>query len=117
LDQGKTQEPELSVSVEKIEQTLTALKKLVAQKRPADGGVALGGSFRFPNRLWAVYQFANRHKFAAKIGLSGSWLSRRLVGRVALHSEERRMIAEALGYPAEWLFQESQSPSRITVRQ
>jgi hypothetical protein len=44
---------------------------------------------------------------------SESWLSRRLVGRTQFSSEEREVIAKALGYPAAWLFQEPQPPARV----
>jgi len=65
---------------------------------------------RYPNVLWAISQIGNRYKFAAAIGHSESWLSRRLVGRVAFSSEERQIVANALGYAAEWLFQEPEPP-------
>lgn len=67
---------------------------------------------RYPNVLWAISQIGNRYKFAAMIGHSESWLSRRLVGRVVFKPEERRQIAEILGYPVEWLFQEPHPPLR-----
>jgi len=68
---------------------------------------------KFPNVLWAILQVGNRYKFAAMIGRSESWLSRRLLGRVPFAPEERQIIAKALGYPAEWLFQELQPPTRM----
>jgi hypothetical protein len=67
---------------------------------------------KFPNLLWGISQFGSRYQFAAAIGRSESWLSRRLVGRVAFSSEERELIARALGYSDEWLFQEPQPPAR-----
>ena len=70
---------------------------------------------KYPNVVWAISQFGNRYKLAAAIGCSESWLSRRLVGRVALTSEEREVIAKALGYPVEWLFQEPQPPARMQM--
>jgi DNA-binding transcriptional regulator YdaS (Cro superfamily) len=63
---------------------------------------------KYPNVLWAISQIGNRYKFAAMIGHSESWLSRRLLGRVPFSPEEQQTIAQALGYPAEWLFQEPQ---------
>jgi DNA-binding transcriptional regulator YdaS (Cro superfamily) len=75
--------------------------------------IAQGGNLKFPNLLWAISQVGNRYKFAAVIGHSESWLSRRLVGRVQFSPEERQTLAHALGYPAEWLFQEPQPPERV----
>ena len=68
---------------------------------------------KYPNVLWAILQVGNRYKFAAMIGHSESWLSRRLLGRVPIAPEERQIISKALGYPAEWLFQEIQPPPRV----
>jgi hypothetical protein len=68
---------------------------------------------KYPNLLWAISQFGDRYKFAAMIRRSGSWLSRRLKVRVAFSAEEREPIAESLGYPADWLFQEPQPPARV----
>ena len=70
---------------------------------------------KFPNLLWAIAQFGNRYKFAAAIGRSESWLSRRLMGRVEFSPEERQAIAETLGYPAAWLFQRPQPPARAVA--
>jgi hypothetical protein len=70
---------------------------------------------KYPIALWAISQIGNRYKFAAMIGHSESWLSRRLLGRVPLTPHERETIAQALGYPAEWLFQEPQPPTRRMV--
>jgi DNA-binding transcriptional regulator YdaS (Cro superfamily) len=70
---------------------------------------------KYPNILWAISQVGNRYKFAAVIGHSESWLSRRLLGRVEFSPEERQTIAHALGYPAEWLFQEPQPPARMST--
>lgn len=69
----------------------------------------------FPNLLWAVSQFGNQYKLAATIGCSESWLSRRLVGRVAFNSEDREIIAKALGFPVDWLFQKPQPPTSATT--
>lgn len=66
----------------------------------------------FPNLLWAVWRFGTQYQLAAAMGCSESWLSRRLVGRVAFNSEEREVIGKALGFPVDWLFQEPQPPSR-----
>jgi hypothetical protein len=72
---------------------------------------------RYPYVLWAILQIGNRYKFAAKIGHSESWLSRRLLGRVPFTPKERHTVAQALGYPPEWLFQEPQPPARRSVSQ
>lgn len=69
---------------------------------------------KYPNLLWAISQFGDRYKFAAMIRRSESWLSRRLKARVAFSAAERESIAESLGYPADWLFQEPQPPARVT---
>ena len=66
---------------------------------------------KYPNVLWAISQIGNRYKFAAMVGHSESWLSRRLLGRVPISVAERQVIAQALGYPADWLFQEPQPPA------
>jgi hypothetical protein len=68
---------------------------------------------KYPNLLWAISGRGNRWKFARVMDHSESWLSRRLLGRVEFSSEDRQKIAEALGYPAEWLFQELQPPARV----
>ena len=75
---------------------------------------AAGGKkgLKCPNTVWAISQIGNRYKFAAMIGHSESWLSRRLLGRVPFSPDERQTVAQALGYPAEWLFQEPQPPAR-----
>jgi hypothetical protein len=68
---------------------------------------------KYPTLLWAISQFGDRYKFAGMIGRSESWLSRRLVGRVPFSTTEQETIAQSLGYPAEWLFQEPQPPARV----
>jgi transcriptional regulator with XRE-family HTH domain len=68
---------------------------------------------KFPNLIWAVTQRGPHYRFAAALGESESWLSRRLSGRVAFSLEERQTIAQALGYPTEWLFQEPQPPAHV----
>ena len=70
---------------------------------------------QFPNLIWAVAQRGPQYKFAAALGESESWLSRRLSGRVIFSLEERQTIAQALGYPAEWLFQEPQPPACVQM--
>jgi len=65
---------------------------------------------RYANLIWAIAQWGTRYRFAAKLRESESWLSRSLSSRVAFTDEERRRIAQTLGYPAEWLFQEPTPP-------
>lgn len=75
---------------------------------------------RFPNLIWAVGQYGPRYKLAEALGESESWLSRRLSGRIAFSLVDRAAVAQALGYPIEWLFQEPQPPARaitLTLRQ
>ena len=60
---------------------------------------------RFPNLAWAIRERGSQFQFAAQLGESESWVSRRLTGRVEFSAEERQRIAHELGYPAEWLFQ------------
>jgi hypothetical protein len=64
---------------------------------------------RYPNLAWAISQFGTRYRFAAAMGQSESWLSRRLSGRVEFSDVDRKLIADALGYSSEWLFQEPAS--------
>jgi len=71
-----------------------------------------GGAMQFPNLEWALAGFGPRYKFAASIGKSESWLSRRLIGRLDFSREDRLRIATALGYPANWLFHEATPPAR-----
>jgi hypothetical protein len=66
----------------------------------------------FPNLLWAVSKFGAQYQLAAAMGCSESWLSRRLVGRVAFHEIEREVLARTLGYSTDWLFQEPNPPAR-----
>jgi hypothetical protein len=70
---------------------------------------------KFPNLIWAVAERGPHYRFAAALGESESWLSRRLSGRVDFRLEERQTIAQALGYPAEWLFQEPQPPAHVNA--
>jgi transcriptional regulator with XRE-family HTH domain len=60
---------------------------------------------RFPNLEWAISQQGSQFRFAARLGESESWLSRRLNGRGEFNAEDQQHIAGLLGYPAEWLFQ------------
>ena len=62
-------------------------------------------------------QAGPRYRFAAVLGESESWLSRRVTGRVEFSKREQEKIARALDYPAEWLFQEPQPPARVPVDQ
>lgn len=59
----------------------------------------------FPNLDWAIRERGSQYQFAAQLGESESWVSRRLTGRVKFSDEERHRIAHELGYPVEWLFQ------------
>jgi hypothetical protein len=70
---------------------------------------------QFPNLNWALAQWGPRYRFAAKLGESESWLSRKMNGRIPFSSQEREVIAKTLGYPTEWLFQEPQPPSRAQI--
>jgi transcriptional regulator with XRE-family HTH domain len=60
---------------------------------------------KFTNLEWAIKQRGSQFRFAAQLGQSESWLSRRLTGRSEFKTEDQRHIAELLGYPTEWLFQ------------
>jgi transcriptional regulator with XRE-family HTH domain len=60
---------------------------------------------KFTNLEWAIKQQGSQFRFAALLGQSESWLSRRLTGRAEFKAEDQQHIAELLGYPAEWLFQ------------
>ena len=59
----------------------------------------------FPNLAWAIRERGSQYQFAAQLGESESWVSRRLTGRVKFSDEERQRMARELGYPVEWLFQ------------
>jgi transcriptional regulator with XRE-family HTH domain len=67
---------------------------------------------KFPTLEWAIAQQGSQFRFAAALGESESWLSRRLTGRVDFTQEDRERVARALGYPAEWLFQTPTPPIR-----
>lgn len=60
---------------------------------------------KFPNLVWAIRQRGNQFQFAAQLGKSESWISRRLTGRVEFADEDRQLIAQQLHYPVDWLFQ------------
>jgi transcriptional regulator with XRE-family HTH domain len=60
---------------------------------------------KFTNLEWAIKQRGPQFRFAAQLGQSESWLSRRLTGRAQFKAEDQQHIVELLGYPAEWLFQ------------
>ena len=53
---------------------------------------------RFPNLEWAIAQFGSQFRFAALLGESESWLSRRLTGRVEFSPEDRDRVAQTLGF-------------------
>jgi transcriptional regulator with XRE-family HTH domain len=65
---------------------------------------------RFPNLLWAIRQTGSQFRLAAMLGESESWLSRRLTGRVDFTPEDCGRVSNALGYPADWLFQKPAPP-------
>jgi len=67
---------------------------------------------RYLNLAWAIREQGSQFRFALRLGESESWLSRRLTGRVEFTPEERARVAQALGYPAEWLFQTPEPPAR-----
>jgi hypothetical protein len=65
---------------------------------------------KYPNLIWALSQFGPRYRFAALIGESESWLSRRVIGRIPFSTADRERMAAVLGYPAAWLFAEPAPP-------
>jgi transcriptional regulator with XRE-family HTH domain len=65
---------------------------------------------KFPNLAWAIREHGSHFRFAALLGKSESWLSRRLTGHVEFTDKDRARIAQALGYPADWLFRTPQPP-------
>ena len=70
---------------------------------------------RFPHVVWAAAERGIPHyKLASMIGRSEARLSRCLAGRSDFTAEEYAAIAKALGYPAEWLFQEPTPPPRLS---
>ena len=66
---------------------------------------------RYPNLLWAL---ADRrmpnYRLAHELGTSESRFSRAMRGLTQFSADERHLIAELLGYPAQWLFQQPQPP-------
>lgn len=68
---------------------------------------------RFPNLVWAISQWGKRYEFAAALGESEAWLSRRLSGRVEFSEADRRRISGALGYRQAWLFREPRPPRTV----
>jgi transcriptional regulator with XRE-family HTH domain len=59
---------------------------------------------KYLNLAWAIRRQGSQFRFAASLGESESWLSRRLTGRCDFSAEDREKIARVLGYPPEWLF-------------
>ena len=70
---------------------------------------------KYLNLMWAIRQQGSQFRFAASLGESESWLSRRLTGRCDFSAEDRDRVAHALGYPAEWLFETPNPPSHETA--
>lgn len=70
---------------------------------------------KFPNLAWAIRERGSQFEFAAQIGESESWVSRRLTGRVEFTAEERARVARILGFPAHWLFQAPEPPSAQSI--
>jgi hypothetical protein len=69
---------------------------------------------RYPNLIWAICQWGPRYKFAASIGESESWRSRRLGGRVEVSDADRGRITRALSYPSDWSFEIPNPPKLAT---
>ncbi len=67
---------------------------------------------KFPNLVWAISTVGAQWEFAVGIKRSESWLSRRLNGRFEFSPEDRKTVAQALGYPEGWLFEEIAPPTR-----
>jgi hypothetical protein len=72
--------------------------------------VVVRSKVNYLNLAWAIRQKGSQFRFAASLGESESWLSRRLTGRVEFSCEDRDRIARSLGYPAAWLFQAPAPP-------
>jgi transcriptional regulator with XRE-family HTH domain len=70
---------------------------------------------KYLNLAWAIRQRGSQFRFALLLGESESWLSRRLTGRVDFTAEERDRVAQALGYPADWLFQAPSPPTSTQI--
>jgi transcriptional regulator with XRE-family HTH domain len=73
--------------------------------RDAASFVAEESIVKFPNLAWAIHERGSQFQFAAQLGESESWVSRRLTGRVEFTAKERQRVAHELGYPVDWLFQ------------
>jgi hypothetical protein len=69
---------------------------------------------RYPNLIWAISPCEPRYNFAASIGKSESWLSRRLGARVEISDADRDRITNLLSYPTDWLF-EIPSPHKLAT--
>jgi transcriptional regulator with XRE-family HTH domain len=66
---------------------------------------------RFPHVAWAVAERGvPQYKVAAMIGRSEARISRCLSGRTDFTPDERAAIAQALGFPETWLFEEVTPP-------
>ena len=66
---------------------------------------------RFSNLSWAIARRRLPHYEAAvAVGMGESKFSRALNGRIEFTAGERQKIADFLGYPVEWLFQELTPP-------
>jgi hypothetical protein len=59
---------------------------------------------KFPFLAWAIAQRGSQFRFAASLGQTEAWLSRRMTGRTPFSPEDRLLIAARLGYPSNWLF-------------
>jgi transcriptional regulator with XRE-family HTH domain len=70
---------------------------------------------KYLNLAWAIRQQGSQFRFAAQLGESESWLSRRMTGRCDFSAEDRDRVARTLGYPAEWLFETPNPPSNKTA--
>jgi transcriptional regulator with XRE-family HTH domain len=80
--------------------------------RDAASFVAEEGIVKFPNLAWAIHERGSQFQFAAQVGESESWLSRRLTGRVEFTENEQERVARILGLPVGWLFQTPEPPGR-----
>ena len=66
---------------------------------------------KFPNIHWALSERRiAQFQLADAIGWGESKFSRALSGRVEFTPEERMKIAEVLGFPEPWIFQEVVPP-------
>jgi hypothetical protein len=69
---------------------------------------------KFPNLVWASShdRLAN-YQVAAAAKMSESRFSRCLSGRAEFSEKERIRLANCLGYPEAWLFQQVEPPARV----